>query len=55
MMSGKKEEFTVRIGPLLREVLDLQKVRIKEVTLDVVDSSDYNAGEILAKKVRDYI
>lgn len=54
-MGEKKLEFTIRIGPLLREVIDLQKARVKEVTLDVVDSSDYNAGEILAKKVKSYI
>ena len=47
----EKEEYTVRIGPLLRKMLDKQKIKIKEVTYDVVEASDYNAGEILAKKV----
>lgn len=49
---GEKEEYTVRIGPLLREMLDKQKEKIKEATYDVVDASDYNSGEILAKKVK---
>ncbi len=48
----EKEEFTLRIGPLLREVIDIQKRKIKEATYDVVDASDYNAGEIVAKKVK---
>ena len=47
----EKEEFTVRIGPLLREVLNRQKDKIREATYNVVDSSDYSAGEIIAKKV----
>ena len=45
------EEFTIRVGPLMREVLDKQKQRIKEETYDVCNSSDYEAGEIIAKKV----
>lgn len=50
-MTEKKEEFTVRIGPLLKNILDKQKDLIKKATYNCVDSSDYEAGEIIAKKV----
>lgn len=47
----KKEEFTVRIGPKLRGLLDQQKAIIEEVTYNCVKSSDWEAGEILATKI----
>lgn len=47
-----KKEFTIRIGVLLREVIDTQKQKIKEATYNEVDASDYDAGEIIAKKVK---
>ena len=47
----KREEFVTRIGPLLKGVFDKQKEKIKETTWDCVCSSDYDAGEIIAKKV----
>ena len=50
-MEEELKEFTVRIGPKLRKVLDDQKERIKEVTMDSITASDYEAGEIIAKKV----
>ncbi len=51
-MVGKKEQtsFVVRVGKKMREVLDIQKKQIEEATYDVVKASDYEAGEILAKK-----
>ena len=47
----KREEFVIKIGKLLREVLDKQKENISKVTYDCVKSSDYEAGELLARKV----
>ena len=47
----EKKEYTVRIGPLLRKALDMQKSQLREATYDVVECSDYEAGEILAKKL----
>jgi len=47
----EKESFVVRIGPLLNEALAKQNAQIKEATYDVIDSSYYAAGEILAKKL----
>ena len=49
-MTGKIEEFTIRIGPLLRKILNQQKEQIKEATYSCVKPSDYEAGEIIAKK-----
>ncbi len=51
MAEGKKEEYTVRIGPLLRDKINKQKENIKEATYDCTDPSDYEAGEIIAKKL----
>ena len=45
-----RELFVIRIGVLLRKVLDEQKKQIKEATYGVCESSDYEAGEIIAKK-----
>ncbi len=47
----KPIDFIVRIGPLLKEVLDKQKQNIKKETYDVCKSSEWEAGEIVAKKI----
>ena len=47
----EKKEFTIRIGPLLRDIIDRQKEKVKAVTYECVDVSDYEAGEIIAKKL----
>ena len=46
-----RETFIIRIGPKLRKVLDMQIDIIKEITYDVCNSSDWEAGEIIADKV----
>ena len=51
MAENKKEEYTARIGPLLRKKLDKQKEKIKDVTYNCMEVSDYEAGEIIAKKL----
>lgn len=50
----KRKEFITRIGPLLKDILDKQKVKIKDATYECVEPSDYEAGEIIAKKVLAY-
>ena len=50
-MADKREQFVCKIGPLLRDVLNKQKQNISNQTYDVCDSSDWEAGEILAKKL----
>jgi len=50
----KKEDYRIRIGPLLKKVLEKQKVKIKEATWNCVDASEYEAGEILAKKILEH-
>jgi len=47
---NKIEDFTIRIGPLLKKVIEKQKEQIKEATYDICNPSDYEAGEIIAKK-----
>lgn len=49
-MTEKIKEYTIRIGELLRKVLDKQKNQIKEATYNCVNPSDLEAGEIIAKK-----
>lgn len=51
MNEERKEEFTVRIGKLLKQALEKQKDSIRKATYDCVDPSDYEAGEIIAKKL----
>ena len=46
-----REEFVVKIGAKLREVLNIQKEQIREATYHSVNPSDYEAGEIIAKKI----
>lgn len=46
-----KEEFTIRIGPLLKELIEKQKEIINKHTYGCVNGSDYEAGEIIAKKM----
>jgi len=50
-MKDKREQYVCKIGPLLRSILDRQKENITKQTYDVCDSSDWEAGEILAKKL----
>ena len=49
----RREVFKPNVGPLFRKVLDLQKKNILKETYDVCDSSDWEASEIIAKKVMD--
>lgn len=50
-MAEKLKEFTVRIGELLRNVLDKQKENIKVATEGCVLPSDLEVGEMIAKKI----
>jgi ribosome biogenesis protein Tsr3 len=47
----RRINFSVTIGPLLKEVLSKQKRNVIENTLDVCSTSDWEAGEIIAKKI----
>ena len=49
----KRETYSTKIGPLLKNVFVKQKEKIKTVTYDCVNSSDYEVGEIIAKKILD--
>jgi len=47
----EKESFVIRIGPKLRKVLDIQIKIVNDITYGVCNSSDWEAGEIIADKV----
>ncbi len=49
--NNRKEEHTIRIGPLLKKILDEQMESIKDATYDVCDTSYWEAGEVIAKKI----
>jgi hypothetical protein len=51
MEKTKREEYVIRVGPLLNKVLEQQIKSAKNATYDVVKISTYEAGEIIAKKV----
>ena len=47
----KREEFVTKIGPLMKDIFEKQKSIVKEATWDCVSPSDYEVGEIIAKKI----
>ena len=50
-MTEEKKSYPIRVGEKMREVLDMQKKQIQDATYNVVKASDYQAGEIIAKKM----
>jgi len=50
--SKKRIEFVIRIGPELMAVIRQQMQNIKDVTYGVVKDSPWEAGEIIAKKIK---
>lgn len=50
--SKQRTEFVIRIGPELMEVIEKQMEIIKDLTYGVSKSSPWEAGEIVAKKVK---
>lgn len=49
----KKEVYLVKIGPGMKKILDKQIENIKMVTYDIVNSTSWDASEILAKKINE--
>jgi len=47
----KRKEFVTKIGPLLKKMFEIQREIIKETTWGCVKPSDYEVGEIIAKKI----
>lgn len=50
---NKRQEYIIKVGPLLRKIIDSQREKIRKALHDIDDSSDYTAGEIIAKKYID--
>lgn len=48
----KREEFVIKIGSNMRNLIDKQKKIIRDVTYNCVEPSDYEVCEILAKKIK---
>ena len=51
--NGKREQWDIKIGPLMKKVLIMQREKIREATYGIEKSSDYTASEIIAKKILD--
>ncbi len=51
MGEGRRIVHKVNVGPLFKEVLELQRKNIENETYGVCDSSDWEASEIIAKKI----
>lgn len=49
-MTEEEKTFPIRIGKLLKSIIDQQMKQIKDVTYNCVDPSPAEAGEIIAKK-----
>ena len=47
----QRDIYIMRIGPLLKKILEKQKENVNRATYECVNPSNYDAGEILAKKV----
>jgi len=48
---NKRKEYNTRIGPLLKGIFEKQKKIIEGTTWDCITASDYEVGEIIAKKI----
>ena len=48
---NKREEFTIKVGKGLIDVLKKQIQKVNEATYNCVNASYFEAGEILAKKI----
>jgi len=49
--NDKRKEYATRIGPLLKKVFNEQKEIIKKATWECMNPSDYEVGEVIAKKI----
>ena len=47
----QREQHRISVGPIMKKVLDIQRKNVMEVTREVCDTSYWEAGEIIAKKV----
>ncbi len=50
----KREQYTPKIGPKLKKVLNKQKELIKRATYGECNASEYEAGEIIALKIMEH-
>lgn len=46
-----REQNRIAVGPLMKKVIEQQKKNISEITKGVCDVSNWEASEVLAKKI----
>lgn len=49
--STRRKVYRINVGPLFKSVLDKQRKNVRDVTFDVCDSSEWEASEMIAKKI----
>jgi len=51
--SKRRKVYRINVGPLFKDVIEKQRKNIMDVTLGVCDSSEWEASEMLAKKIKE--
>ncbi len=46
-----RKEYYLRVGPLLKKIFEKQREIVNKTTWDCINSSDWEIGEIIAKKI----
>ncbi len=47
----KRKVFRINVSPLFKKVIEQQRKNIMDVTMGVCDSSEWEASEMIAKKI----
>ena len=47
----KRQVFRINVSPLFKKVIEKQRKNIMDITMGVCDSSEWEASEMLAKKI----
>ena len=47
----RRKVYKINIGPIFKSVIEKQKSNVKDVTLGVCPSSDWEASEMIGKKI----
>ena len=47
----KRQVFRINVSPLFKQVIEKQRKNIMDVTMGVCDSSEWEASEMIAKKI----
>ena len=47
----RRKVYKINVGPIFKKVLDKQRKNIMDVTMGVCDSSEWEASEMIGKKI----